>query len=366
MGTRRRPRGTGTKYRRGKIWYIKYHHRGEQIRECTHSTDEREAEKLLRKRLTALDEGAKPATHSSRATISKIIDLTLNEYRLMKRRGLKIEELRSKAPKRLVGDVLASKFGKAHVQEYIEARRHEGRADSTINREFSLIRHGFTLARQTDPPLIDRVPHIPKLEEDNVRQGFLEHPEYLNLREALPPHLKCLLVCGYYLGIRLGVFRRMKWSQVDLAAAEIRIAKRQAKSKKPHTAPIYGEMKTWLDMQFAEHQQLRPDCEYVFNYHGRPIGHHVGGWREACIAVGMPELYFHDLRRSAVRNMERAGIPRKVAMSITGHLTETMYGRYDIVNDRDVRQAARRMEQFFEEAKAVEAADPKKRDGSVQ
>jgi hypothetical protein len=67
-------------------------------------------------------------------------------------------------------------------------------------------------------------------------------------------------------------------------------------------------------------------------------------------AAGMPNLFFHDLRRSGVRSMERAGVPRKVAMSITGRLTESMNRRYDIVNDRDVRQAGRKMEQFFEQA----------------
>ncbi len=353
MATTKRTVGSGSKYLRGKIWYIKYHHRGQGVRECTGSTDERDADRLLRKRLSALDEG-QPLVATSRITISKIIDLTLDEYRMLKRRGLRIEELRSKAPKRLIGHIVASKFGKSHVQEYIEARRQEGRADSTINRELSLVRRGFTLAAEHEPPLVGKVPRIPKLDEDNVREGFLEDPQYLKLREALPQHLKCLLVCGYYLGLRLGAFRRLKWSQVDLAAGEIRIAKRQAKSKKPHTVPIYGEMKSWLEMQFAEHEQLRPDCDYVFNYHGRPIGHHIGGWRKACIAAGVPDLYFHDLRRSAVRNMERGGVPRKIAMAITGHLTESMYRRYDIVNGQDTKQAGRKMEQFFEQARAQE------------
>ena len=63
----------------------------------------------------------------------------------------------------------------------------------------------------------------------------------------------------------------------------------------------------------------------------------------------MPGLKFHDLRRSAVRNMERAGIPRNIAMSITGHRTESVYRRYDIVSDRDLKQAATKLESYIGE-----------------
>ena len=67
----------------------------------------------------------------------------------------------------------------------------------------------------------------------------------------------------------------------------------------------------------------------------------------------MPGLLFHDLRRSAVRNMERAGIPRKTAMAIAGHKTEAIYWRYAMSNDRDIRDAGRKLERYFEEIRTA-------------
>ncbi|MEI9975089.1 MAG: hypothetical protein WDO73_25365 [Ignavibacteriota bacterium] len=70
------------------------------------------------------------------------------------------------------------------------------------------------------------------------------------------------------------------------------------------------------------------------------------GWDNACTAAGLDGLLFHDLRRSAVRNMERAGIPRSIAMRISGHKTESVYRRYDIVATGDLQDAAKRLEEY--------------------
>jgi integrase len=73
------------------------------------------------------------------------------------------------------------------------------------------------------------------------------------------------------------------------------------------------------------------------------------GWQEACERAGVPGLLFHDLRRSAIRNMTRAGIPRPVAMAISGHKTESVYRRYDIVSGGDLEAAGTTMERFMRE-----------------
>jgi integrase len=67
-------------------------------------------------------------------------------------------------------------------------------------------------------------------------------------------------------------------------------------------------------------------------------------WAKACRAAGMPGLLFHDLRRSAVRNLDRNGISQSVAMAITGHITTSIYQRYRIINEDDLAAAPERVQ----------------------
>jgi integrase len=76
---------------------------------------------------------------------------------------------------------------------------------------------------------------------------------------------------------------------------------------------------------------------------GTPRGDFRKAWATACKAAGVAGRTRHDLRRTAVRAMEQRGVPRSVAMKLTGHKTESVYKRYAIVSPGDLQQAARKL-----------------------
>jgi integrase len=328
-------------------WWIKYYRTGQPFRESSHSESYDDAERLLKRRQGEIVTGKFAGLAPERVRISALLDLVVADYEEYGRNSAADVKWRmNKHVKPALGDLRAAEFESHQTKRYVSDRRSAGAADATINRELSIVRRAFTLALNSDPPLVARAPHIPKLEEHNVREGFIDHAQYISLREKLPDHLRAIFVVGYHVGMRLGELRQLEWSQVDLRGREIRLSGVQTKNGKPRTAPIYGDMGVCLEWQLELTKQKWPDCQWVFHYLGRRLGGHLKGWSRACKEAAMPALLFHDLRRSAVRNMEPAGIPRHVAMEISGHRTEAVYRRYDIVSKQDLVAAGLRMQAY--------------------
>lgn len=84
----------------------------------------------------------------------------------------------------------------------------------------------------------------------------------------------------------------------------------------------------------------------VFHQNGRPVGDFRKAWCRACEAAGLPGLLFHDLRRSFIRNAERSGVSQAVAMKVSGHTTASVYRRYRIVDEQDIREALTKTQAF--------------------
>jgi hypothetical protein len=134
---------------------------------------------------------------------------------------------------------------------------------------------------------------------------------------------------------------------VDFNASQIWLEKRQTKGKVARVLPVYGEMRTILVSALAERDLKVPDCKLIFHRDGKRIVDFRKAWAKATVAAGVPWLHFHDLRRSAVRNMDRAGVPRATIRRIIGHETDAMFDRYRIVDQRDVDEAGKKAEQYL-------------------
>ena len=245
------------------------------------------------------------------------------------------------------GNIRASAFTALHAQRYIAHRKDsKDAANATINHELALLHRAFTLAKESSK--ITMVPLFPKkLKENNVRKGFFEREEFVKHRAALPDDIKPVVTFAYWTGCRKGEILALRWSQVDFQASVVRLEPGETKNDQARIIPLAGELLEMLRMQKHVRDERWPECPWVFFRRGKPIFEIRGAWEEACECAGLwdaatkkPTKLFHDLRRTGVRNLVRAGVPERVAMTISGHKTRSVFDRYNIVSERDLHEAA--------------------------
>lgn len=351
----RRTKGQGSLFRddRSPYWQIRYWNGWTEVRESARTADRKDALDKLQQRLSEVAQRKGEGVGPERVKINALLTLLVEDYRRQDKADLYQVQLRiEKHLRQEFGDIRACKLTSRHIRDYIERRKKDA-ANATINRELAIVRRAYNLGALEDPPLVYRVPRIPKLKEDNVREGFLEAPQYRMILDGLVESVKPVFVLGYHLGMRTGELLKLKLDWVDLAEGLIYVNGRVTKNRKAKTAPIYGDMAGWLEMLLARCKAHSPNGKYLFIWDdGRPIKDFRGSWEKACESAGLPGLLFHDLRRTAVRNMIRAGVPEKVAMEISGHKTASMLWRYNIVDARDIKEAGRRTERYLQEQKA--------------
>jgi integrase len=333
-----------------QVWWIGYSSAGKEIRESSKSTDWDEADRLLKRKLGEVATGKLAGAGPERIRMGALFDEFLRDYAANHRKSLYISKQRlERHLRKPFGELRAAQVTTARVRAYVEMRCAAGAAHATINRELAILRRSFQLA--LDAEQVARAPRIKGLRETNVREGFLERDGYVRLRQELPGYLRLALVVGYHLGCRKGEMLQLRPEDVDLTpdgkAGTIRFRSSTTKNDQAKVVPIYDEMGPWLEMALEEIRQKFPSCRYLFHNEGRQIQSFRKAWAAATKRAGVKGLLFHDLRRSAVRNLELAGVPRKVAMEITGHKTEAVYRRYFIVTKQDVMAAGRRMERYL-------------------
>jgi integrase len=131
---------------------------------------------------------------------------------------------------------------------------------------------------------------------------------------------------------------------VDLEDGTVRLLAGATKNGDARTIALPTELKALLDKLWTEHLALWPQTHLVFHRKGEPIKAFRDAWDSACKKAGLTGKIPHDFRRTAARNIVRAGIPERVVMQLLGHKTRSMLDRYNIISDGDLRDAAKRME----------------------
>jgi integrase len=335
--------GAGTIFKRGEVWYVSLWVDGRQIQKSSGSTKHQDAVRLRDQLLGKKVRGEIGPAAADKLTCSELLDDLLEHARNNAKAST------AKVWKQVVEANLRPFFGHrkvaavstAMLKEYRRKRVGAGVSESTCNRELSMLRIAMNLGRKCTPPKVLIVPYFPMVAETNVRQGFLTDEQYELLRDALPDYLRPLFVTGYFTGVRLGELLAIRWDQVDWEQAFITLSSADTKTGHSRAVPILeGDMRYWLEWAHKH----ADGCEAVFHHDGVPFKEFRFTWRKACAAAGVPDLKFHDLRRTAVRNMRRDGVPQVVRMRISGHRTDSMERRYNIVDTEDIRLAKELMQ----------------------
>jgi len=358
-------RAFGHLYRpkRSPYWWLRYRVAGKEHRESSHSTSSDVAEKLLMRRQVELGvPGAFVAPDTKRVTFDDLAQLVRTDYVV---NGLKSADRLEDSLKRLgrvFAGVRARTITPDRLNRYVADRLAEKAAPQTVKNELGALHRAFVLGKRARK--VAEVPEFPIIEVHNTRTGFFEEPDFRALLGELPEPLRPPLEFAYLTGWRVpSEVLVLRWAQVDLGAGMVRLEPGTTKNGEGRTFPFGAlpPLKALLERQreltSADERRLGAIIPFVFHREGRPIRDFHKVWRAACERaahegdgvlrqVVRPALLTaipHDLRRTAVRNLVRAGVPEVIAMKLTGHLTRSVFDRYNIVNERDLAEGVTKL-----------------------
>lgn len=251
------------------------------------------------------------------------------------------------------------------LNRYFREQRALGYAVGTITNWIAEVSSAYRLAGLKPPKLRQ----LSRAEKDNARTGFFSNPEFEAVCAEIPEELRDFCRFGYLTGWRFGSITKLRWADID--EGEVNLPGQFSKNGAPQKMPLTDDLAELIARR--EHTRVVGGAQLsalVFHKNGKPIKQSWFRvvWVDACLAAGKGKLVcpacgsetfehpwqrcshcrkrveyvgklFHDFRRSAARDMIRAGVPQSVAMKITGHKTDAMFRRYNIVDTDGIKEA---------------------------
>ncbi len=339
-------------------WWIYYNHNGNQIKENSNSTKESDAWKLLKRRHGEISAGKPVGPDVQRTTFEDMATMIENDYKANGRRSLKDAKNAISHLRGFFGQDKAIEITGDRVTAYVAYRQEEKAAASTINGELAALNRMFVLAIRSGKAATK--PHISKLHLSNTRKGFFEADQFNAVLCRLPEDIKPVAITAYVTGWRVHdeILTRQK-HHLDLKAGWLRLEPNETKNDEGRNFPLTPMLREALERQVQRTEALQREkgviIPWLFHRNGKPIKGFRRSWITACVEAGFGSRVLdtcgklikkvadripHDFRRTAVRNLERAGVPRSAAMKMVGHKTQSIYSRYAIADEGMLKDAA--------------------------
>lgn len=353
---------TGNIQQRGEFSFRIRYYDANGLRQAETITGTREdAERELAIRLGQLAAGIPVSSKPNTVLFGELANDVLTDYEVNGYVSLDDQEARFRLHLLPVfGMRKAAQITTSQIKSYILRRQAAGATNGTINRELELMRHTFNLAKKGNKLHVS--PHVPKLREENARQGFFTREEIERLTRHLKRPLDSMVWFGFLTGWRIGEIKALLWSQIDFERGEIRL--HISKNRKGRVFPMTEEVR--LRLKLLKPKNPAPG-QLVFK-----VGDFRKAWKTACNKAGLPCIVkpivvngtphvkvlkalrtFHDLRRSFAREMDIQKVRRGAIKELAGWKTDSVFNRYNIVSESDLRDA---VEQINEHRASV---DPK-------
>lgn len=270
-------------------------------------------------------------------------------YEVTNCRDLKETDIRLKPLKAFFSGDRASGISGPDIEYYVRVRQAAEVSNGTIHRELSTLGRMLRLAYEHGK--LQRVSVIHRLKEAAPRQGFFEPEQFAAVRKHLPPDLQAAVSIANTYGWRIqSEILTLTLSQLDLESGTLRLEPGTTKNADGRLEYLTPELRTLLSAHVdrvkvlaRQLNRVRPSLFPYLNgrFQGERRRDFRKTWQNALDKVGLAGMLRHDFRRTAVRNMVNLGVPKWVAMKITGHETRVVFDHYHIVSPADLQNAAR-------------------------
>ena len=348
------------------VWWVRFRQHGKTIRQSTETDSESTAKKFLQEREGKVALNIPVNVEADRLTLGEAATLIRQDYVANGHKSADTLELRlthllayfgaeARLARLTTGHVEAYKAGRLaeHVCRTVTTAAGVTRiptphrtAAGTVNRELAILGRMGSLARRQYGLVVPFV--VQKLKERNAREGFFEEEAFTAVCRQLRPELAALVTVAKLTGWRKSELRSRQWRHVDFAAGWLRLEPEETKNGDGRQFPLIPELRAVLEAQRARVDAIQQATGQVIPWvfcrdDGAPVGDFKKAWTTARKHAGLPGRLFHDFRRTAVRNLIRAGIPETVAMKLTGHRTRAVFQRYAIVEEGMLQEAGARL-----------------------